>query len=110
MVSDIMGQPVLQVLISTSEKINSHVFIHTSLVLRNFTDFFLCPTFGNISNGKLQWKLTKKSPNMLFMTHAFGGIPKIRRSVRVALLLALPTSDHGVTGSNPAGGEKSSRT
>ena len=27
------------------------------------------------------------------------------RSVRVAERLALPTSDHGVTGSNPAGGE-----
>ena len=28
-----------------------------------------------------------------------------KRSVRVAELLALPTSDHGVAGSNPAGGE-----
>ena len=28
-----------------------------------------------------------------------------RRSVRVAERLALPTSDHGVVGSNPAGGE-----
>ena len=27
------------------------------------------------------------------------------RSVRVAVQLALPTSDHGVAGSNPAGGE-----
>ena len=27
------------------------------------------------------------------------------RSVRVAERLALPTSDHGVAGSNPAGGE-----
>ena len=105
MVSDIMGHPVLQVLISTSEQINSHVFIHTSLVLQNFTKFFLCPTFGNISNGKLHWKITKKFPNQLFMTHAFGGVPKIRGSVRVAERLALPTSDHRVTGSNPAGGE-----
>ena len=28
-----------------------------------------------------------------------------KRSVRVAERLALPTSDHGVAGSNPAGGE-----
>ena len=31
--------------------------------------------------------------------------PSVVRSVRVAELLALPTSDHGVAGSNPAGGE-----
>ena len=31
--------------------------------------------------------------------------PYIYRSVRVAKRLALPTSDHGVAGSNPAGGE-----
>ena len=30
---------------------------------------------------------------------------KKKRSVRVAERLALPTSDHGVAGSNPAGGE-----
>ena len=29
----------------------------------------------------------------------------VHRSIRVAERLALPTSDHGVTGSNPAGGE-----
>ena len=31
--------------------------------------------------------------------------PRTYRSVRVAERLALPTSDHGVAGSNPAGGE-----
>ena len=31
--------------------------------------------------------------------------PAIQRSVLVAERLALPTSDHGVAGSNPAGGE-----
>ena len=31
--------------------------------------------------------------------------PNVLRSVRVAERLALPTSDHGVGGSNPAGGE-----
>ena len=31
--------------------------------------------------------------------------PSGNRSVRVAERLALPTSDHGVAGSNPAGGE-----
>ena len=31
--------------------------------------------------------------------------PFVLRSVRVAERLALPTSDHGVVGSNPAGGE-----
>ena len=30
---------------------------------------------------------------------------KLARNIRVAERLALPTSDHGVTGSNPAGGE-----
>ena len=30
---------------------------------------------------------------------------KVSRSVGMAELLALPTSDHGVAGSNPAGGE-----
>ena len=38
-------------------------------------------------------------------THiCFGPIQQFR-SVRVAERLALPTSDHGVAGSNPAGGE-----
>ena len=31
--------------------------------------------------------------------------PREQRSVRVAERLALPTSDHGIAGSNPAGGE-----
>ena len=35
----------------------------------------------------------------------FGRYPASIRSVRVAERLALPTSDHGVAGSNPAGGE-----
>ena len=33
------------------------------------------------------------------------GVSTFSRSVRVAERLALPTSDHGVAGSNPAGGE-----
>ena len=32
-------------------------------------------------------------------------LPFMLRSVRVAERLAIPTSDHGVAGSNPAGGE-----
>ena len=34
-----------------------------------------------------------------------NSIRNLFRSVRVAERLALPTSDHGVAGSNPAGGE-----
>ena len=34
-----------------------------------------------------------------------SGLLIVNRSVRVAERLALPTSDHGVAGSNPAGGE-----
>ena len=41
-----------------------------------------------------------KSGNLKKTSEFFLG-----RSVRVAERLALPTSDHGVTGSNPAGGE-----
>ena len=39
------------------------------------------------------------------ITADFNLSSALRRSVRVAERLALPTSDHGVTGSNPAGGE-----
>ena len=37
--------------------------------------------------------------------YAYLLLPFSSRSVRVAERLALPTSDHGVAGSNPAGGE-----
>ena len=41
-----------------------------------------------------------------FSTHIFiVALPGLFQSVPVAELLAFPTSDHGVAGSNPAGGE-----
>ena len=51
----------------------------------------------------------KRSPQCWAYTQALhwekSKSPLFPRSVRVAERLALPTSDHGVAGSNPAGGE-----
>ena len=48
-----------------------------------------------------------RSVNMFlyFVFTKLGALNVYIWSVRVAERLALPTSDHGVTGSNPAGGE-----
>ena len=43
--------------------------------------------------------------SQLTYPYCSGQASKADRSVRVAERLALPTSDHGVAGSNPAGGE-----
>ena len=44
-------------------------------------------------------------PYIIVRLKLFLYIKKWHRNVRVAERLALPTSDHGVAGSNPAGGE-----
>ena len=46
-----------------------------------------------------------KDPSTYIIWRLHISAYSFRRSVRVAERLALPTSDHGVTGSNPAGGE-----
>ena len=43
--------------------------------------------------------------NLCLVDILLASIHSLKRSVRVAERLALPTSDHGVAGSNPAGGE-----
>ena len=49
--------------------------------------------------------MAKKNVTITYISCTSSPLLMEFRSVRVAERLALPTSDHGVAGSNPAGGE-----
>ena len=76
---------------------------------RNLVKVTIVPTkWFYMSTSRLYTDQKKKRPFMWIVSkrlQSFRSVILLPRSVRVAERLALPTSDHGVAGSNPAGGE-----